>query len=330
MISHGRPSGRPAVRQMAGRRTSWVVWFRRAIQSAFLLLFLYLFLQTVYHPINKAGWRVTLFFDLDPLVAITVWLAAHALVSSLLLSLITVAVTVFFGRWFCGWVCPFGTVHHLFSSFRGGKVKARLEAGGYTRWQRWKYYVLALFLGSALVGSNLAGWLDPFSFFYRSLATAVFPAVNLAAQKSFGWVYLIDPGVGKIRATAITEPAYDVLRHYFLAAQQPHYFWSLMIGLLFGAALALNFFRARFWCRYICPLGALLGVAGKNPVLRLVADPATCNDCRLCLADCQGGANPQAGEAWKPAECLYCWNCRSSCPSGSIAFRFEVPGVNKP
>jgi hypothetical protein len=35
--------------------------------------------------------------------------------------------------------------------------------------------------------------------------------------------------------------------------------------------------RARFWCRYICPLGALLGVAGKNPTVRLATDPAACN-----------------------------------------------------
>ncbi len=312
------------------RKTSGVVWLRRGIQAGFLLLFFYLFLQTVYHPINLAGAGVTLFFNLDPLVLITIWLAAHAIVTGMLLSLVTLAITIFLGRWFCGWVCPFGTLHHLFTGLRVGKAKAKLEAGGYTRWQRSKYYVLAFFLGGALVGSNLVGWLDPFSFFYRSMATAVFPSTNLAVQKLFGWFYQVNPGFGKVRVTAVTEPVYEVLRRHFLAVQQPHYFWSLVIGLLFGAVVALNFFRARFWCRYLCPLGALLGVAGKNPVLRLVTDPAACNDCRLCLVDCQGGADPQGNEPWKPAECFYCWNCHSNCPSEAIRFRFEVPGVKRP
>jgi polyferredoxin len=315
---------------MAKNKTSWILWLRRSIQAVFLVLFFYLFLQAAYHPINKTGGHVTLFFEIDPLVMITVWIAAHAVVAALLLSLVTLAVTVFFGRWFCGWICPLGTLHNLFTSMRGGRLKVELEQGGYTRWQQSKYYVLAFFLGGALAGANLVGWLDPFSFLYRSMATAVFPVINYGIQKLFGWVYQTDPGLGSLRLTAITEPVYEVLRRYFLAVNQPHYFWSLMIGLLFGVALALNFLRARFWCRYACPLGALLGVVGKNPMVRLATDPAACSDCRLCLVDCQGGADPQGKKPWRAAECFYCWNCHSSCPSDAISFRFDIPEAKKP
>ena len=63
------------------KRTSWIVWLRRLTQTGFFLLFCYLFLQTVYHPINKAGRGVTFFFNLDPLVALSSWLASHTLVA---------------------------------------------------------------------------------------------------------------------------------------------------------------------------------------------------------------------------------------------------------
>jgi polyferredoxin len=314
---------------MAKYRTSWVVWLRRFIQASFLVLFFYLFLQTAYHPINKTGGHVTFFFEIDPLVLIAVWIASHSVVSALLLSLVTLGVTVFFGRWFCGWVCPLGTLHNLASSLRSGKIKEKSDQGGYTPWQRSKYYVLVFFLGGVLTGANMAGWLDPFSVLYRSMATAVYPAIDYGTEKIFGWAYRTDPGVGGLRLTVVTEPVYEVLRRYFLAVNQPHYFWSLMIGLLFGVALALNFLRARFWCRYVCPLGALLGVAGKNPIVRLATDPAACNDCGLCLVDCQGGADPQGKKPWRAAECFYCWNCHSNCPSGAISFRFDVPEVRK-
>jgi polyferredoxin len=300
------------------QKTSWIVWLRRLAQTGFFLLFCYLFLQTVYHPINLAGRGVTFFFNLDPLVALNSWLASHVLVGAMLLSLVTLLVTFVCGRWFCGWVCPFGSLHNFFTSLRGGPAKQKLEAGGYHRWQKAKYYLLVAFLVAALLGADVVGWLDPFSFFFRSLSTSIYPAVNKALVAVFTWVYDANPGVGPVRLTLATEPVYSFLRKYLLAPAQPYYLGSLLIGSLFVAVVALNFWRARFWCRYVCPLGALLGVVGKNPIVRLKKNQEECNNCRLCLVDCQGGAAPDKG--WKPAECFYCWNCKSNCPAQAISF----------
>ena len=100
-----------------------------------------------------------------------------------------------------------------------------------------------------------------------------------------------------------------------------------LFGVLFGVVVLLNLLRSRFWCKYICPLGALLGVVGKNPVLRLEVDPARCNDCKICLTECQGGADPNSqASQWKPSECMYCLNCQSGCPSEAMRFRFTIPG----
>ena len=304
-----------------------MVWLRRAIQSSILLLFLYLFLRTAEHGIDQPGAGVKLFFELDPLAALASWLAAHAIPAGMLLALATLAVTVAFGRWFCGWICPFGTVHQFFSSLR-----SRAEGGSHTRWHRAKYYALAAFLGGALVGSNVVGWLDTFSFFFRSLATAVYPAVNYATVGLFTWLYDANPGVGGLRVTAVSEPVYEFLRRHFLALHQPHYFGGVLLGVLFIAVVALNFLRARFWCRHLCPLGALLGLAGKYPAVRLRRNAGACNECGLCAAHCQGGANPggpNPGE-WRPEECFYCFNCQSSCPSGALGFELGRPRKTAP
>jgi polyferredoxin len=301
-------------------KTSWVVWLRRLTQAACFVFFIYLFFQTSFHPNNKVGKYVTLFFNLDPLIAFDSWLASHTVVRAMLLSLITVVVTVLTGRWFCGWICPFGTLHHFFASRRRGSAKQKIEAGSYNSWQKAKYYILVGFLMAAVLKVNVVGWLDPFSFFFRSLTTAVYPAINAGTVGLFTWIYNVNPGIGPVRLTLVTEPVYDVLRRNFLALHQPYFVGSLLIGLLFIVIVALNFYRPRFWCRYICPLGALLGVLGKNPLVRLKKNEEQCNNCRLCLIDCQGGEALDKVQAWRPSECFYCWNCESECPSQAITF----------
>jgi polyferredoxin len=286
----------------------------------------YLFLQTVYKPINETGTGIKLFFQLDPLTGLSSGLGTWSIASGLLVGAGTLAVTLVAGRWFCGWVCPFGALHTLFTAFRPQPARRRIATGAYSGWQRAKYYVLAAMLGGCLVGLNLAGLLDPFSFLYRSLAIVVFPAVNDAVTTIFIWVYQTDPGIGGVKATAVTEPVYELLRRHALAASQPYYHGTLLIALLFVAVIFLNLHRARFWCRYVCPLGALLGIVGKNPLVRLQRSVDACNDCGLCVADCQGGANPAGADSWKPAECFYCLNCQSACPRHALTL---VPGTGK-
>src|SRR5512146_398679 len=118
---------------MAGTKTTWPVGLRRLSQAVFLFLFFYLFLQTVYHPVNQAGRGVDLFFQLDPLVLLSSWLASHKITAGLSLSLATVIVTFLAGRWFCGWICPFGALYNLFTSWRSAGVKEKLRTGSYTR-----------------------------------------------------------------------------------------------------------------------------------------------------------------------------------------------------
>jgi polyferredoxin len=314
---------------MVRRKINRFVWLRRSSQTSFLLLFLYAFLQAEYHPINETGHLVKLFFQMDPLILLSSWVSSHQVMSGLLFSLITVGVTIVIGRWFCGWVCPFGTLHNLLTSLRMRPAKEKLATGGYSRWQKTKYYLLAALLTAAICGINLTGWFDPFSFLYRSTALVAYPAVNDGAKSLFGWIYQTDPNIGSFKVTSASEPIYEFLRRTVLATTQPYFYGTFLIAVLFLAVLLLNLYRARFWCRYICPLGALLGVAGKDPLIQIKRNNDICNNCRACVIDCQGGANPDVADGWKPSECFYCWNCQSACPRNAISFTACVPGGRK-
>lgn len=311
---------------MARSSTSWVVWLRRFSQTAFTLAFFYLFVQTVYRPVNVTGRGVDLFFQFDPLVLLSSFVASHEIAAGLLLALITLGVTLLAGRWFCGWLCPFGALHNLLTSWRKAKLKDKIAGSTFSRWQRSKYYILFGMFVSSLVGLNLAGWLDPFSFLFRGTALVVYPMLDDATKSSFGWIYQTDPAIGKLHLTSATEPVYEVLRRHVLATSQPHYYYTLLVAVLFFGVLLLNLYRARFWCRFICPLGALLGVVGKNPLVVLQRNPEACNSCRVCVTDCQGGASPDVKDGWKPSECFYCWNCQSACPHHAIQFGVHVAG----
>jgi polyferredoxin len=88
----------------------------------------------------------------------------------------------------------------------------------------------------------------------------------------------------------------------------------------------MNRFIPRFWCRVLCPLGALLGVMARFSLFGMEKDHEKCTDCDLCLVHCQGADSPQGGVKWRQDECHMCFNCEDACPEDVIKFRF-LPGL---
>jgi ferredoxin len=113
-----------------------------------------------------------------------------------------------------------------------------------------------------------------------------------------------------------------VLRQALMSFKQPYFRQGFFLGLLFIAILALNLRITRFWCRALCPLGALLGWMSRWSILGLEKHPAHCEDCNRCLLHCQGGDDPIPGAKWRKAECHLCLNCVDDCPEGGLRFRF--------
>lgn len=296
-------------------------------QIAFFFLFLSLLLRTEFRGSLTSSsseirlpYPVSLFFQLDPLLAISNALSSHAIYRGLLWSLVVLIPTMFLGRFFCGWICPLGSVHHYFSSFKSERKRGKqlIESNRYKRWQTTKYYLLIASLAAALMGTGIVGWLDPFSLLVRSLGLSILPATD----------YSLRAGLGVLEHSryASVQTVGSIL-HYILGAlllsfKQPHFRLGIWLGLIFIFIVALNFRITRFWCRALCPLGALLGIVSRWSLLGLVKNPEHCKDCNRCLLRCQGGDDPIGGVPWHQAECHLCLNCVEECPEHGLQFKF--------
>jgi MauM/NapG family ferredoxin protein len=128
----------------------------------------------------------------------------------------------------------------------------------------------------------------------------------------------------------VTEPVYTYLRDTVFVVPQQAFVGAGLIGLLFAAILLACAYRRRFWCRYLCPLGALLGFCSHWQVVRREVQADDCNDCGLCGMTCHGAAAEPSGAGWRPAECLGCFNCTDSCTRGALAFRWTWPWRREP
>ena len=303
---------------------------RRASQVAFFSIFVWLVLKTTFDvnfsPTGTSEislpYPVSIFLEFDPLAALMTLLAGGTLYKGLLWSLVILIPTVFLGRFFCGWICPLGTLNHWMSGFKSErkarKGKKLLESNLYKPYQRIKYYVLFFVLGAALLGSLQAGLLDPLPLLARSLGTAVIPALHTLALALVSGADAT--GIGFL--STLADGLYTALSATVLPFRQAHYHGVILIGTVFASILLLNRVFTRFWCRGICPLGALLGVFSRFAIFGLQKDEEACGGCNKCLLNCQGGDNPIVGEKWRQAECHLCLNCQASCPEGALHFRF--------
>ena len=306
---------------------------RTLSQVLFFCLFLFLLLHTDFRaaPSASAGdlrltSPVALFFQIDPLVAISNALSSRALYHGLLWSLIVLIPTFVLGRFFCGWVCPMGALNHFFGSLKSESKRGKqlIESNRYKKWQNLKYYILIAVLVAAFLGTGLIGWLDPFSLLTRSLGLSILPGLDYLLNSSLNAVE-----TGNIPVVSFIAGILHMLLNYtILSLKQPHFRQGIFLGLLFVLILALNLRITRFFCRALCPLGALLGLVSRWSILGLQKHPVSCDNCNRCLLRCQGGDDPIGGVPWHKSECHLCLNCIGECPHHGLEFKLFPGGAN--
>ncbi|HSB65956.1 MAG TPA: 4Fe-4S binding protein [Anaerolineales bacterium] len=228
-----------------------------------------------------------IFSRLNPLQAFGSMLAAKQLITSYWPVLLTIAVTLLVGRVWCGWFCPLGAVLELFG-----------RRGRHIRWQKLrelKYVILFSILVMAIFGSLAFMYFEPITIFVRGL-TGIFKPVltyiKLEDKKAFTL-----PGIS---------------------------WWAIIIP--FVLVLLLNIFERRFWCRYLCPLGALVGLGSKFSWVKRLVNQKSCVKCGECAAICTTGAiSSDRDYTSDPAECIMCMDCAATCPKVAITFQRGKP-----
>jgi NapH/MauN family ferredoxin-type protein len=217
-------------------------------------------------------------------------------------------------------LCPFGGLESLYSWLKDGSLLRRIAPSS-----------LILFVGALLVtllgGRLFCGWLCPMG--------ALSEFVSVAARKL---------GVRQMTLSAPADRAARLVKYFVLAAVlaltwkfgflafrgvDPWAAWAHLSALGSGelslgffvllAVLVAGHFVERFWCRYLCPLGAALALVSRFSLLKVRRSESKCLACGKCARNCPMGLTCDKAAVHKNGECIVCGRCGSVCPaSGAI------------
>jgi MauM/NapG family ferredoxin protein len=231
-----------------------------------------------------------------------------------LFSIVTVVLTLILGRFFCGWVCPLGTLNQAISYFNKKLLRVK-KTEPYHPGQKIKYLVFIFLLVLILLGLNWMEVFDPLSFLSRGMV----PIFSGLVSKFFQFLQYLNTHISLFSNDRFFYGIQAYVNYFY-----PHFFrYATITSFVLIAVLILNSVVSRFWCRLICPLGGLLGLFSLPGILNL-EQRKKCQNCFECIKNCQGACDPHKKGEWKKQECLYCWNCVVSCPENNLGFRFTL------
>ena len=295
--------------------------YRIISQWVFGILFLLLFFNTRYMGEDVIPYPVNAFFTVDPLAGITAMAAGRKFIGFFWPILILLPVTALFGRLFCGWICPMGGCLDLFG--RKSRQLAPRPAG---KFYLTKDVVLIIVLIASLFAVNLSGVLDPLSLLIRSLTMGVVHPLEKTIHAVFDTAWRVGGPV-----SAVSEPVYGFLSDHFLSFKLPVFRYTALFLGLFLTIVFLELVQRRFWCRNLCPLGALLGIVSARNPLGLNINRSGCTACGNCPTTCRMGAiEGEDKQSIRKRDCILCYDCVESCGDHLIGHRVSSSTLDHP
>jgi polyferredoxin len=290
--------------QVAG---PWIT-FRKSVQYLALLIFVALFVWS--RQDGGPADLINIPMRMDPLLILAHLLASRTLLAGLALALIVLLLTVIFGRAWCGWLCPLGTILDLFPLNRWGKNRSVPSDG----WRRVKFDLVIVIFIAALLGNLTLLFFDPLTLLLRTLTVSIWPALDRIVTAVEAWLASFSVLDGPLSTFD------NWIRPAILPVQPVYYRDGLLYAAVFLGMILLNLLAARFWCRYLCPLGGALGWLSKLAIFRRRIG-MECKGCTLCTDICPTGTiNPAKNYSSDPSECTMCLDCLEVCPRDQTSF----------
>lgn len=182
-------------------------------------------------------------------------------------------ISLLAGRAFCGWMCPVGTIQDFLANISSRLSKSKKK----------------------LIGRKQTSFPHTFSShndtWLRSLKYLVLAVILLASTVS------IYPPLREICPT----------RAFFSFQLTTPILWSVLITFVITSMV-----NRRFWCKFLCPLGAALTPFTKIAPLRLVLKQDSCTNCQRCEAACPMNI-PDLTDNLRSVECIECLECQEAC-----------------
>ncbi len=279
----------------------------RIIQILSFSLFLFLLWLAAF-PLPS--WLpVDMFLWFDPLISLGTMLTARTIVPALMWALIILILTLFLGRFFCGYICPMGSTIDFFDWLIKKKKKRKQNDIIPVKYRFVKYILLCFVLGTALIGLSSVFLFSPLSIITRFYSFVIYPLILMTGNLILDILRPIAYFVG------LEGMAYA----YFSV---PAFNTNLFTFLLVIFILCMGLIQPRFWCRNICPSGAIFALCSKKPILRRTVSDG-CSQCGKCFRGCPMEAVTDDFTGTDHSECIACLKCRDICPENVIRFGNE-------
>ncbi|MCX5813241.1 MAG: 4Fe-4S binding protein [Proteobacteria bacterium] len=286
----------------------------RLSQLIFLAVFLILFVNTEYRGKDEISIAINSFFRANPLIIVSYLLAVKTITLLLVPGILMLVFSVLLGRFFCGWICPLGTIIDLVTD----KIKKTIPIGLLKT--KFKYYFLFTLLFAALFNVNISGIFDPIAILVRALTFFLYPLLGYTAKAGWTGLYYV---AGENRD--YVAPVYTFLKDYILPFRETFYPLAVISFVFFLFIVFLERYEKRNWCKNLCPLGTLLGLLGSFALFKRIPS-ILCKDCRECKTTCPTGFDE---EVFQKQDCILCMDCRLKCKFKRVKFTIKLPFVGK-